>query len=161
MLQALAEYRLNELSGQLRLWEEDQSHLYYGEYNRGKKHGITCFFKQGTPWLIEEYNRGTLTTQYYVDYASGTAKAIAKESLATNQEDDFAVAVHAQEEFEKAVKENERILKQRVRDECRARIAVANAEARVRASIRSQMIQDEKDASMGANWATALGGLGH
>ncbi len=37
--------------------------LLYSKYNDGKKHGVTCLFKDGKPWLIQEWDKGTLQNE--------------------------------------------------------------------------------------------------
>ena len=37
--------------------------LLYSKYNDGKKQGVTCLFKDGMPWLIQEWDKGTLQNE--------------------------------------------------------------------------------------------------
>jgi hypothetical protein len=52
--------------GACRVWDEDRQMLLYSKYKDDKKHGITCLFKDGAPWLVQEWAHGALQNQTLV-----------------------------------------------------------------------------------------------
>ncbi len=62
-LKMLAYYPDGQRQGPCRVWDEDQHMLFYAKFKDGKKQGVTCLFKNGTPWLIQEWDKGTLQNE--------------------------------------------------------------------------------------------------
>lgn len=46
--------------GSFYLWNEEGHLLLYSKYQNGKKHGITCLFRDREPWLVQEWDKGIL-----------------------------------------------------------------------------------------------------
>jgi len=49
--------------GPFRVWDEDNHMLLYSKCQDDKKHGVTCLFKDGTPWLVQEWDKGELQSE--------------------------------------------------------------------------------------------------
>ena len=62
-LKMLAFYPDGQQQGACRVWDEEKNMLLYAKYQDNKKHGITCLFKDGKPWLIQEWDKGTLQNE--------------------------------------------------------------------------------------------------
>ncbi|HUT88730.1 MAG TPA: hypothetical protein VMY37_04495 [Thermoguttaceae bacterium] len=87
-LSTLANYHKGQLDGQLRCWEqrkEDEERiakkrgsrlLFFGEYSRGRKNGLSCLFDKGLPWLIQEWDKNTLVDEYLVKFADGKSTVV-------------------------------------------------------------------------------------
>ena len=90
-LKVLTYYPEGQQQGSCRVWDEDKHMLLYSKYRDNKKHGITCLFKNDTPWLAQEWNKGDLESETVLvrkgsDFvASYDAKQLdeAKKKLAT------------------------------------------------------------------------------
>ena len=52
--------------GPFRVWDEDNHIVLYSKCQDGKKHGVTCLFKDGTPWLVQEWDKGELQSESVV-----------------------------------------------------------------------------------------------
>ena len=37
--------------------------LLYSKYNDNKKDGVTCLFREGKPWFVQEWDKGTLQNE--------------------------------------------------------------------------------------------------
>jgi len=59
-LKMLAFYPDGQRQGAFRLWDEDKHLIFYSKYQDNKKNGVTCLFKDGALWLIQEWNKGDL-----------------------------------------------------------------------------------------------------
>ena len=54
-LHSLALYSKGNLHGYLKVWNKKGDRVLYAEYKYGKKDGLVCLFRDGVPWLIEEW----------------------------------------------------------------------------------------------------------
>lgn len=62
-LKILGAYANSLREGPYRVWDADKQMLLYSQYKENKKHGITCLFKNGVPWLIQEWKTGNMTSE--------------------------------------------------------------------------------------------------
>ncbi|MGD0383134.1 MAG: hypothetical protein ABSA77_06425 [Thermoguttaceae bacterium] len=65
-IKMLAFYPEGQRQGAFRLWDEDKNLVLYSKYQDNKNDGITCLFKDGAPWLIQEWNKGNLQSETLV-----------------------------------------------------------------------------------------------
>jgi len=65
-LKMLAFYPDGQRQGAFRLWDEDKHLILYSKYQDNKKDGIICLLKDGSPWLIQEWNKGDLQSETLV-----------------------------------------------------------------------------------------------
>ena len=94
--------------GTYRVWDDDQKMVLYAKYKDDKKDGVTCLFKDGVPWLVQQWTKGTMDSETVVSRkGSGFAALDDSEQLAKAQTRLSAV------EEERAADESE--LKQRMR----------------------------------------------
>ena len=61
-------YSKGLVDGCVKLWDQDGKQVLYAEYQRGKKHGLLCFFQDGIPWLIQECDKGKPQDEYLVKW---------------------------------------------------------------------------------------------
>jgi len=62
-LKILAFYPGGKCQGMFRLWDEEKHMLLYSHYKDNQKHGITCLLNDGTPWLVQEWEKGALQSE--------------------------------------------------------------------------------------------------
>jgi hypothetical protein len=62
----LANYPEGKTGGPCRVWDDEKHMLLYSQYKDGKKHGVTCLLKDGVPWLVQEWDKGTLQNETVV-----------------------------------------------------------------------------------------------
>ncbi len=65
-LKMLEFYPEGQRQGAFRLWDEDKHLVLYSKYQDNKNDGITCLLKDGSPWLIQEWNKGNLQSETLV-----------------------------------------------------------------------------------------------
>ncbi len=65
-LKILAYFPGGQQQGACRVWDEDKNMLIYARFKDGKKDGVTCFFKDNVPWLIQEWSAGALQNETLV-----------------------------------------------------------------------------------------------
>lgn len=110
-LQTLAGYLAGELKGPLRLWDEQQRRILYAEFKRDKRNGLLCFFREGKPWLIQEWSMDAIQDEYLVKYSAGTATVVPGAKAQGKDAEDFTAAKEKLDELEKQLWENEAQLK--------------------------------------------------
>ena len=156
-LKMLAFYPGGQRQGPCRVWDEEQHMLLYSKYKDNKKHGVTCLFKDGAPWLIQEWDKGALQNETVVvhkgsgfvavDNAEQLAKAKARLSAVEKDlaetESDLKTSLRKwfADEGDRIKKEKEKILtpvalakheaaRQRIRQEADGRVAAAHPYSR-------------------------------
>jgi hypothetical protein len=65
-IKTIANYPGGKRQGPFRVWDEDKSMILYTRFKDDKKHGLTCLFKAGVPWLVQEWKAGELVGQSVV-----------------------------------------------------------------------------------------------
>ena len=160
-LKTLADYRADQLCGALRIWDENKNRLLYSEYSHGKRHGITCLFSDGLPWIVQEYQRGATATEYYVDLKGGVAKLVAKDAIAVHDEElDYADALEKLADLDGVLQKGEMTLRRAVQDQIKSMVAGVRARQREGANARLMGRQAQIDADWSANAAAALSSSG-
>ena len=56
-------YRGGQRQGPVRLWDAEKRMMLYSNYEDSKRHGITCLFRDDTPWLAQEWDKGALQNE--------------------------------------------------------------------------------------------------
>jgi hypothetical protein len=112
-LQVLACYAKGQLHGQVKLWDEQGFQRYYGEYQAGTKHGLTCFFQKGALKLIRQYSFGQVR-QCLVRWTADGIPSVA-ENLSPQEERERDKMVAELEDLESRVKSNEAGLREEVK----------------------------------------------
>lgn len=136
-LQTLAEYSNNQLTGGLRIWDENKNRLLYSQYKRGKRQGITCLFDDGYPWLVQEYDQGTAGSEYYVDFKSGTARLVVKNDITCRDEKlDYADALEKLTSLDEVLSGGEKQLRKAIQDDINAAVQATRARLRYNANDR-------------------------
>ena len=153
-IKTIAEYRADRLCGALRIWDENKNRVLYSEYNRGNRHGITCLFADGCPWIVQEYERGSTLTEYYVDFKSGAAKLVPMDAITVYDEKlDFADAHEKLTDLDGVLQQGEASVRKAVQDQIKAMVAEARARQREGANMRlsGRKVQDNADWSANAS----------
>ncbi len=65
-VKALANYPKGQRQGPCRIWDEEKRMLLYAQYKDDKKHGVTCLFKNGIPWFVQQWNMDSLEKETIV-----------------------------------------------------------------------------------------------
>lgn len=115
-LDTLADYHMGSRDGWVRLWNEDAERLYFGEYKRGTKHGLTCVFRNDLPWYIQEYDKGNLACVYLVIQKSGSFEAIREKDFTPEHARECALARDRLADLESQVDQREANVKKSVRE---------------------------------------------
>ncbi|MGA2616447.1 MAG: hypothetical protein ABSF26_02485 [Thermoguttaceae bacterium] len=85
-VKALSYYPDGHRQGPCRVWDEEKRMLLYAQYKDDKKHGVTCLFKDGVPWLLQQWNMGILESEtIVVRKGDGYVSAEGSEQLAQAQ----------------------------------------------------------------------------
>jgi S1-C subfamily serine protease len=163
-LQTLASYKEAKLHGPLRQWQENGERLLYAYYGSNNKHGLVCFFQNGTPWLIQECDKGQIQSQYLVKWTKDLARAVPAEQLAGDEIAEMAKACRKLDALEEKMKRNEPILKRQLRDwfvdeRDKARREQFKESAPDRKRDQSERIQGhnaQKRAAWESNWRNTL-----
>lgn len=135
----LAYYKDNLLTGSLRLWDQNRSRLLYAEYKRGKKQGLCCLFRKGWPWLIQECDKGEVSAQYLVRYASEQVNAVAEADLSDEEKPSLHAAVEKLAGLEEQIEAGEKRVKKAVSDTFRER------DKDLRQARRTEIAQGNRD----------------
>jgi hypothetical protein len=162
-LATVAQYSTGLLHGALRLWEENKQRLLYAEYTKGEKHGVTCLFKKGKPWLVQEWTKGELRQQYLVKFLDQTPLVVPQVHLAGQQTQDFAEAVKRLDQLgAEILKGQEDLLAWlKTEDDRLRKDKVAQLGARRGAAARGlTRRQWENAATFESSWRAALAGCG-
>ena len=124
--------------------------LFYSKYNDGKKQGVTCLFKDGTPWLIQEWDKGTLQNETVLVRKGSDYVAV----------DDAAQLAEAQKKLsavEAEIVETDRDVKNSLRkwfadetDRFNKEKEKADEGRRAQSKVREQTIRQEADARVAA-----------
>lgn len=105
-IKMLAYYPAGQRQGAFHLWDEDKHLVFYSQYQDNKKHGITCLFKGGSPWLVQEWNQGDLKGESLVTRKGGEFTVSANSSQLAQAQERLAAAEKDLEETETGVKNN-------------------------------------------------------
>ncbi len=148
----LALYEHGQREGGLRVWSQGWSPLLYARYSRGQKHGLACLYRQSAPWLVAEYEAGSIVRAYLHDDTG--LKPIDAGHEAISQ-----LAL-----LEKAIDEQEMTTKQRLRQWYRDQVeserqelaAKLSAQKRDRMTSRIQQRSADNAARTSASFGSAL-----
>jgi len=113
-IQTLVFYKEADLHGPMRQWNENGEWLFYAKFNHGKKHGLACLFQNGTPWLIQEYDKGIAQNNYLVKWTQSSAIIVPTEQLTSDENFEMSEALQQLDTLEETMKKNETILKQQL-----------------------------------------------
>lgn len=92
-LARLARYHEGQVDGQLRHWEKQQPKKqgepkqqaacmeFFGQYVRGRKDGLVCVFRERSPWLIQDWEKGRLVREYLVKPVGGKPALVSWDEL--------------------------------------------------------------------------------
>ena len=112
----LANYHMAARDGWIRVWNENMERLYFAEYKRGKKHGLTCLFRDDLPWYVQQYEKGDLVGAYLVTQKSNPLEAIREQDLTPDGAKECALARNKSSELESQMDQGEVKLKKSVRE---------------------------------------------
>lgn len=105
--QTLAFYRRANLNGPMKQWNENGECLLYADYKYGRKHGLLCLFQAGSPWLIQEWDKGNVQNEYLVKFSELMPKA----QMNAEESEEYRKAITELALLEAMLKENETELK--------------------------------------------------
>lgn len=67
-IQILGAYSEQDREGRFFYWDTKGRLLFDGEFSKDRLHGVATLFKDGRPWLIQEYRRGVAEAKHLVSY---------------------------------------------------------------------------------------------
>ena len=102
--------------GPLRLWDADNKLRLYANYIKDELHGPACYFENGNPAIVMEFERDRLKAKYLVDYQSGNPVARAVEDLPPDLAQTFAASEKQFQVLSDDITEQELKLKHWLRD---------------------------------------------
>ena len=155
-LKGLASYKSSLRDGKMQVWDEDAHPAYYGEYIKGKKSGIVCWFAGGSPLLMQECDNGEITASYLVKYSEHRPTAVREDKLSPEEKEELKRAADELATFESSVVASEKRVKNILEDRFKRRRALIAREKYDAAARRSAALQESNDAAIGAGWNSAL-----
>ncbi|MCD4728197.1 MAG: trypsin-like peptidase domain-containing protein [Pirellulales bacterium] len=105
--QTLAFYKRAKLNGPMKRWKENGERILYVDYKYGRKHGLLCLFQAGSPWLIQEWDKGNIQNKYLVKFSELVPKA----QMNAEESEEYGKAITELALLEAMLKENEAELK--------------------------------------------------
>jgi hypothetical protein len=97
-LASVSTYETGELHGDFRLWDGDRHRVFFAQFARGKRDGVSCLFREGRPWLIQDWDKDEAQSQYLVVYKKKDMILVPEAKLNSEQSALFAQAQAKQEE---------------------------------------------------------------
>jgi len=85
-LKTIASYKRGLLTDELRIWEPNGEQRYFAQYRNGKKDGVVCLFRNGKPWMFQEFKEGKLEAEGMAEGASGVLEEAKKILAAVEKE---------------------------------------------------------------------------
>jgi len=111
-LKSLGTYKAARRNGPLRLWNDEGQLVLHADYRSGNKQGVTALFRDGKPWIVQEWAANKLVSEALVHFAAGIPDTAAPKALSTQQQPEFDSAQAQLAAIEKDYGERERIVKQ-------------------------------------------------
>ncbi len=87
-----ARYKSARLDGRMMQWKEDGRRLLFAQHKRGNKHGLICLFRNNLPWLLQEWDKGSLQSGYLVSYSENRYNLIPKTQFSDRQTEEYGTA---------------------------------------------------------------------
>jgi hypothetical protein len=109
-LKVLAYYKDGELDGDLRIWDDNHVQRYYGEYRKGAKNGLTCFFRNGCLQLIRTCRYGSVQDHYFVRW-TGDSPSLANDLSPEEEREKRRAITELKDLEEKVVNGNIELMK--------------------------------------------------
>ena len=97
-LASVSSYETGELHGDFRQWNENRRREFFAQYAHGKREGVSCLFREGRPWLIQDWKKDEAESQYLVVYKKKEMVLVPEANLNSEQSALFAQAQAKQEE---------------------------------------------------------------
>jgi hypothetical protein len=154
-LRFLGKYHESLRDGLLRRWDVNKQRLLYAEYARGNKNGLVCLFRDGMPWLIEEWKSGRMGGQYLVKWSEGSPSVVPRAALQGDDAKEFASAQKRLYELEAAIDREETELKQELREWYREEEQSARWAKAAKMSVKRQQAMSKRIRARGAAGAAA------
>jgi hypothetical protein len=107
---------MGERDGPVRLWERGGKRLLYAEYTRKRKAGLVCLFRDGVPWLIQEWDKGSVLGQYLVKFKEGVPEAVPDVKLSPEEAKEALTAQQKLVDLEAEIKTGEADVKKAIRE---------------------------------------------
>jgi hypothetical protein len=80
-LQTLAVYAKGRLNGPLKTWDEVGRRVLYAEYTAGRRDGLLCFFRDGAPWLVQEWDGDQARNEYLVQWQDAGPRIVPRAKM--------------------------------------------------------------------------------
>ena len=110
-LQTLGSYTANSLDGPLRVWEKNKQRLLYAEYKRGKKQGVSCLFRDGLPWFVQDCDKDQVKSRYLVKFTGVTPVVRPDKGLSDPEKKELESAEQKLAELEEQMAEDQKTVR--------------------------------------------------
>jgi hypothetical protein len=109
-------YSNDNLQGWVELWDEAGKPVFYGEYQHGRKHGVLCYFQNGIPRLIQAWEKGKRTSEYFVKWMKDGPRVLSPDQLAGDDTGNMNRAALDLAELDRNMRKNEKELKKNLKN---------------------------------------------
>ena len=104
--------------GCVKLWDEGGKQRLYAQYRldrkHDQKHGVFCFFQDGIPWLIQEWENGQSQNAYLVKWTRNGPLLLSRSRLDGDEITQMSTAEQQLLALERKMNKNERELKKKL-----------------------------------------------
>ena len=97
-LASLANCAQGELHEDFWQWDENRQRTFFARFALDNREGLACLFRNGRPWLIQEWKRDEVQAQYLVVYEKDKPVLVPEADLTKEQYTQFGLAQLQQEE---------------------------------------------------------------
>jgi hypothetical protein len=109
-------YSNDRLQGWVELWDEGGKPILYAEYQRGRKHGVLCYFQNGIPRLIQEWEKDKRKSKYFVKWMTNGPRTLLANQLTGGDTDNMNRAGVELAELDRNMRKNEKELKKNLKN---------------------------------------------
>ncbi|MGO8749328.1 MAG: hypothetical protein ACLQNE_25485 [Thermoguttaceae bacterium] len=110
-LETMGFYTANSLQGPLRVWDNNTQRLVYAEYKKGKKQGVCCLFRDGLPWVVQDFDKGQVQSSYLVKFTGVTPAVRAATALSDPEKKELESAEQKLNELEEQMADGQQKVK--------------------------------------------------
>jgi hypothetical protein len=168
-LQTLALYSKGSLNGSLKQWDETGQRLLYADFKNGRKHGLICLFRDGMPWLVQEWDKGDAEGEYLVQWHDDGPSIISSAKMSVDEKQEHSTALAKLDALQKAMNRSEGKLKRELADWFRKedelakqkRFVAGASDRRARERARSAAHAEQAALTNRAWWRAVLNQSGH
>jgi hypothetical protein len=127
-------YRSGTLHGAVATWDERGQQLFWCKYSSGRRDGICCFFENGQPAVVLECKHDK-TIAIHLVQGNQVKKSFADEGEASSDEI-AGRALKRIDEIEQGLKEDDRLLRQTIRQAVQKQVGAMNEQKRAAVDVR-------------------------